>query len=92
MSESSPATPPATAPEPGSAPASVVVVGAGVAGWRLARDLRGAGFAGTVTVLGDEAPYDRPPLSKQYLAGEFDDARISLFRGEEPEPLDVTVR
>ncbi len=92
MSESSPATPPATAPEPGSAPASVVVVGAGVAGWRLARDLRGAGFAGTVTVLGDEAPYDRPPLSKQYLAGEFDDARISLFRGEEPESLDVTVR
>lgn len=69
-----------------------MVVGAGVAGWRLARDLRGAGFAGTVTVLGDEAPYDRPPLSKQYLAGEFDDARISLFRGEEPESLDVTVR
>lgn len=74
------------------APASVVVVGAGVAGWRLARDLRGAGFIGSVTVLGDEDPYDRPPLSKQYLAGEFDDARISLFRGEEPDSIDVTVR
>ncbi len=83
---------PTSAPDARPAPASVVVVGAGVAGWRVARDLRGAGFTGTVTVLGDEAPYDRPPLSKQYLAGEFDDARISLYRGEEPGSIDVTVR
>ncbi|MFT4299299.1 MAG: FAD-dependent oxidoreductase [Aeromicrobium sp.] len=73
-------------------PESVVIVGAGVAGWRAARDLRGAGYGGTVTVIGDEAPYDRPPLSKQYLSGEYDDARISLYRGEEPASLDVTVR
>ncbi len=71
---------------------SVVIVGAGVAGWRVARDLRGAGFSGPVTVIGDEPPYDRPPLSKQYLAGEYDDARISLYRGEEPGSIDVTVR
>ncbi|GAA1724051.1 NAD(P)/FAD-dependent oxidoreductase [Aeromicrobium alkaliterrae] len=77
---------------PSNQTGSVVVVGAGVAGWRAARDLRNAGFAGSVTVVGDEAPYDRPPLSKQYLAGEFDDARISLYRGEEPGSIDVTVR
>ncbi|MFT4188123.1 MAG: FAD-dependent oxidoreductase [Aeromicrobium sp.] len=71
---------------------SVVIVGAGVAGWRAARDLRGAGFEGSVTVVGDEPPYDRPPLSKQYLAGEFDDARISLYRGGEPDSLNVEVR
>ncbi|MBO0727690.1 MAG: FAD-dependent oxidoreductase [Acidimicrobiaceae bacterium] len=51
----------------------VVIVGAGLGGFRVARSLRDAGFTGAVTVVGDEThlPYDRPPLSKQLLAGTF---------------------
>src|SRR3954465_22567 len=51
----------------------VVVVGAGMAGLRTAQALRAQGFAGAVVVLGDEphAPYNRPPLSKEALAGEL---------------------
>src|SRR3954468_17021242 len=50
-----------------------VVVGAGMAGLRTAEALRAQGFAGEVVVLGDEphAPYNRPPLSKEALAGEL---------------------
>ncbi len=54
---------------------SVVVVGASLAGVRAAEELRAGGYAGPVTVVGDEPhrPYDRPPLSKQVLAGELDE-------------------
>ncbi|MFE2042398.1 NAD(P)/FAD-dependent oxidoreductase [Streptomyces sp. NPDC059477] len=50
----------------------VVVVGASLAGLRAAEALRDAGFAGELTLVGDERafPYDRPPLSKQVLLGE----------------------
>ena len=50
---------------------AVVVVGASLAGFRAAEALRGGGFDGSITVVGDEPhrPYDRPPLSKQVLAG-----------------------
>lgn len=85
----------ATSPQPqpqSQSPGSVIVVGAGLSGWRTARDLRTAGFSGPVLVVGDEEPYDRPPLSKQYLSGEYDDARISLLRGDEPGSIDVEVR
>jgi 3-phenylpropionate/trans-cinnamate dioxygenase ferredoxin reductase subunit len=52
-------------------PTSVAVVGASLAGLSTVRELRAAGFAGVITVVGDEPhpPYDRPPLSKEYLAG-----------------------
>lgn len=48
---------------------SVAVVGAGLAGARTVHELRAAGFDGAVTLLGaeGEAPYDRPPLSKELL-------------------------
>lgn len=51
----------------------IVVVGAGLAGHRSVLSLRAAGFDGELTVVGDEPdpPYDRPPLSKQLLRGEF---------------------
>lgn len=51
----------------------VVVVGAGLAAHRLALELRRSGFAGRITIVGDEPhlPYDRPPLSKQVLRGEI---------------------
>lgn len=49
----------------------IVVVGASLAGLRAVERLRADGFTGAITVLGDEphAPYDRPPLSKELLAG-----------------------
>ncbi|MFF0622559.1 NAD(P)/FAD-dependent oxidoreductase [Streptomyces sp. NPDC004296] len=50
----------------------IVVVGASLAGLRAAETLRAEGFAGTLTMVGDEPhePYDRPPLSKQVLLGK----------------------
>lgn len=50
----------------------VLIVGAGHAGAQLASQLRQLGYAGRVTVIGDEPemPYERPPLSKEYLAGK----------------------
>ncbi|HXZ65591.1 MAG TPA: FAD-dependent oxidoreductase, partial [Streptosporangiaceae bacterium] len=60
------------------APATVVIVGAGLAGLRTAEELRARGFAGAITLIGAEArpPYDRPPLSKKVLAGELDDTGL----------------
>ncbi|SDN67431.1 Pyridine nucleotide-disulphide oxidoreductase [Streptomyces wuyuanensis] len=50
----------------------IVIVGASLAGLRTAEALREEGFAGSLTVVGDEPhpPYDRPPLSKQVLLGQ----------------------
>jgi 3-phenylpropionate/trans-cinnamate dioxygenase ferredoxin reductase component len=52
----------------------VAVVGAGQGGFQTASSLRQEGFAGRVVLIGDEPglPYQRPPLSKSYLAGESD--------------------
>jgi NADPH-dependent 2,4-dienoyl-CoA reductase/sulfur reductase-like enzyme len=52
----------------------IVVVGASLAGLRAAEALRERGFTGEVTLVGAEPhlPYNRPPLSKQLLAGEVD--------------------
>jgi 3-phenylpropionate/trans-cinnamate dioxygenase ferredoxin reductase subunit len=49
----------------------VVVVGAGLGGLRAAESLRGAGYDGHIVIVGDEPhhPYNRPPLSKEALAG-----------------------
>lgn len=50
----------------------IVIVGAGMAANYAAETLRKEGFAGAITMLGAEAhrPYDRPPLSKEYLRGD----------------------
>ncbi|MDT7592731.1 MAG: 3-phenylpropionate/trans-cinnamate dioxygenase ferredoxin reductase component, partial [Pseudonocardiales bacterium] len=61
--------------------ASVTVVGASLAGVSTARALREQGFDGRLTVVGDEPhpPYDRPPLSKDYLAGTAERAELDLL-------------
>ncbi len=52
---------------------TIVVVGASLAGWRAVETLRTDGFEGTISLVGEERhlPYDRPPLSKQVLAGTW---------------------
>src|SRR5258706_354711 len=57
----------------------IVIIGAGQAGAQAIATLRAEGFAGALSLIGDEgfAPYQRPPLSKAYLAGDF--ARERLF-------------
>lgn len=71
----------------------VVVVGAGLAGWRTAQQLRRQGFTGQLTLIGDEhgPPYDRPPLSKQVLTGEWDAGQTLLARPEEVAALDLEI-
>ena len=58
----------------------IVIIGGGLAGGRAAGALRDQGFTGSVTLIGNEAdpPYERPPLSKSYLAGKspFTDALV----------------
>jgi apoptosis-inducing factor 3 len=63
-----------------SLPESVVIVGAGAAGNAAAEMLRREGYAGKVTLVGDEpsVPYDRPNLSKDYLAGNAPEEWIPL--------------
>lgn len=58
----------------------VVIAGGGLGGFRVARSLRDSGFAGDVVVVSDEhhLPYDRPPLSKQLLAGTFTAEQCAL--------------
>jgi NADPH-dependent 2,4-dienoyl-CoA reductase/sulfur reductase-like enzyme len=65
-----------------SIPDRVVVVGASLAGLRTAEALRRAGFAGRLTLIGDEPhePYDRPPLSKTVLSGRLGTDQVLLPR------------
>lgn len=58
----------------------VVVVGASLAGLRAAEALRREGYIGSITMVGDEPemPYDRPPLSKELLAGVYTEADVRL--------------
>lgn len=61
----------------------VVIIGGGQAASQLAFSLRQLGHDGPVTIVGEEAtlPYQRPPLSKKFLAGEIEAAKLS-FRNE----------
>jgi 3-phenylpropionate/trans-cinnamate dioxygenase ferredoxin reductase subunit len=59
-------------------PGRIVVAGAGLAGLRVVEELRAQGYDGAVTLVGAETrpPYDRPPLSKQLMAGAVDDTTL----------------
>lgn len=62
----------------------VLIVGAGQAGGRVAQHLRDAGYAGSIVLVGDETalPYERPPLSKEFLAQECEAASLHLHPAE----------
>ena len=85
----------------------IVIIGAGLAGARAAEALRKDGFAGSITLVGDEPdrPYLRPPLSKEYLRAESDrekvyvhpqsfyvEQRIDLRTGSAARAIDVGLR
>jgi 3-phenylpropionate/trans-cinnamate dioxygenase ferredoxin reductase component len=58
----------------------IVIIGAGQSGAQAVATLRAEGFAGAITMVGDEpfAPYQRPPLSKAYLMGTMERDRLFL--------------
>ncbi|MER6571811.1 FAD-dependent oxidoreductase [Streptomyces sp. NPDC001093] len=64
---------------------TVAVVGASLAGLSAARSLRKRGYDGRLVVVGAELhrPYDRPPLSKEFLAGAIGEAELALERDDE---------
>ena len=85
----------------------VVIVGAGQGGGTAAIQLRQQGFTGTVALIGreDEPPYERPPLSKDYLLGEkpfermylrphafWEDKAVALMLGTDVVALDAAAR
>jgi len=86
---------------------SVVVLGAGHGGFQLAASLRQHGFDGRIFLVSDEPglPYQRPPLSKEYLDGKialdlllmrpaefYRDHRIELIAGDRAEAVDPTAQ
>ncbi|HTQ80901.1 MAG TPA: FAD-dependent oxidoreductase, partial [Thermoanaerobaculia bacterium] len=100
---------PAAAPRAlsGGGPASIVIVGAGAAGNAAAERLRREGYAGPISLVGrdPEPPYDRPNLSKDYLAGNapeewiplhprdfYEEQRIELRLGRTATALDTESR
>jgi 3-phenylpropionate/trans-cinnamate dioxygenase ferredoxin reductase component len=68
-----------------------LVVGASHAGVQLAASLRQEGWAGEVVVVGDELalPYQRPPLSKAYLAGEASLQELAIRKAEFYDKYDI---
>ena len=74
-------------------PRLVLIVGVNVAGVQAAERLRALGYDGSLTLLDAdvEAPYNRPPLSKEFLAGEVDEDDIKLLSDRDLDALDANV-
>lgn len=72
----------------------VIIIGASHAGSQTAVSLRQAGYAGVVTVIGDEAPlpYHRPPLSKDFLSGEKSIDDILIRPAQTYAGADISMR
>lgn len=72
----------------------VIVIGASLAGLRVAETLRTDGYDGRLTLVGAEPhlPYDRPPLSKKLLAGEWEPDRVALRKPTAYGDLDLDLR
>jgi 3-phenylpropionate/trans-cinnamate dioxygenase ferredoxin reductase component len=73
---------------------TMVIVGASLAGARAAQTLRDEGFSGPVTLIGeeDETPYERPPLSKDYLMGRHGREKLYVQPREWYSEHDVDLR
>jgi NADPH-dependent 2,4-dienoyl-CoA reductase/sulfur reductase-like enzyme len=76
-----------------AAPEHVLVIGAGIGGLRTVEQLRSVGFEGRISLVGAEPhpPYDRPPLSKQVLTGDWEPERAVLRTVEALEDLGARV-
>jgi len=72
----------------------IAIVGASLAGLRSAEALRREGFEGQIVLIGAEPhlPYDRPPLSKEVLAGKRGPDEIGLTRPDRFDALDLDLR
>lgn len=72
---------------------AIAIVGASLAGLRAAETLRREGYDGALTLIGAERhlPYDRPPLSKELLAGEWEPDQLTL-RKQPYDELDLDLR
>ncbi|MDJ0448703.1 FAD-dependent oxidoreductase [Methylocystis sp. JR02] len=96
---------PMAKPAPTRAPKKIVIVGAGAAGFAAAHRLRAEGYDGALEMIGADllAPYDRPNLSKDYLAGSappewlplrepawYHDNGVVLHLGRQATALDVS--
>ncbi|WP_020659370.1 NAD(P)/FAD-dependent oxidoreductase [Amycolatopsis benzoatilytica] len=70
---------------------TVAIVGASLAGARAAQELRTQGFDGRVVLIGEEPhlPYDRPPLSKAFLAGRATRESLDLLDADELESVEL---
>jgi phthalate 3,4-dioxygenase ferredoxin reductase subunit len=73
---------------------TVVIVGSGIGGIRTAQALRSVGYSGQLTVVGQEAelPYDRPPLSKDFLAGRREAEAVWLLSQQEAAESGISLR
>lgn len=73
---------------------SVAIVGASLAGLRSAQELRAQGYDGEVVLVGEELhkPYDRPPLSKAFLAGTASREALDLLDSSDLDALALTWR
>ena len=70
---------------------TIAVVGASLSGLRAAQQLRIQGYDGDLVVVGAEPhlPYDRPPLSKEYLLGTVEAADLALAEQSDIDELDA---
>jgi NADPH-dependent 2,4-dienoyl-CoA reductase/sulfur reductase-like enzyme/nitrite reductase/ring-hydroxylating ferredoxin subunit len=93
VGEKLPAQAPGPAPAGAAGVADVVIVGAGAAGHSAAEALRAAGYEGRITLVGrdPDPPYDRPNLSKDYLAGNAPEEWIPLRPPEHYQALGITL-
>jgi len=73
---------------------AIAVVGGGLAGLRACEGLRARGYDDRITLIGTEVhqPYDRPPLSKQFLAGEWGPDRVMLHTADQLATLELDLR
>lgn len=73
--------------------APFVVIGAGQAGLQICDSLRKGGFDGRLVLIGEEPelPYQRPPLSKKFLGGELEEARLAFRPAAFYEKNDIEI-